>query len=504
MGLSDLPREILDLIIDQTIPSGIESFALTCKTIYERARSSIERHNALKRRWKHTTNAYTGRLCDTLRILYDIAHEPLIAEYIEYLNLWDRRHPDETEYQTAAVSFRNDSFAMSRIKDTVYHTDFLPHARRVELWQQIVGEDKQGEGYGLDNLFADVALLALLPNLKGLHPPDQWHELRHGETSEALVPVVESLVGLSDESTSRQKPLSSLETIFPFVEEGYDYRASLQCVQPFMCLESIRSIYAVSLVAIDDDYEDMLFTWSNPTLISPLVRIEFASCCMDAGALSVLLRNTPTLTIFRYSHQTKWDGLQYDWNAGEFMETLANYCGARLTDLALTIDELHGELINGASSFLRFTSLERLEVDVSVFCGPPVESGQRLGRDARIPEGSQPWTHVDIPCMGDMLPASMLELQVNTDHPEPSEQALYSLFKNIKDRRQDKLLKLEKVVIRQYQSRSIEKFVADHNVTLEVFEEELDLPRPRSMMPQWKRDFDRRVGGIVITTPPDG
>jgi hypothetical protein len=149
---------------------------------------------------------------------------------------------------------------------------------------------------------------------------------------------------------------------------------------------------------------------------------------------------------------------------------------------------------------MRFEKLEKLEVDVIPFCGPPLESGQRLGQNAFIPDGAQKWQHIDIPCMGDMLPPSIRELQVNTDHPAPSEQALLSLFKNIKDRRSDKLLQLEKTVIREYLTCTSRQLADDHGVILEIFDENVEAPRPRSMMPEWKREFDVTVGGIVMNT----
>jgi hypothetical protein len=502
MGLLDLPPEILDLIIDITVPSGLESFVLSCKAVFERAKSQIAHHNELKRRWGHTSNAGIGyaRRGDTLKILHEIAQEPIIAEYIESLSLWDRRHDHELDASLIDNDFREDGTAMRRIKDLLQNAEYYAMADRDEWWQQIQEEDAVGEDAHIDKLYATVALLALLPNLKVLQLPDRWHEVRKGEAAESLVPAVESLVTMSNSSRRRLSPLSSLSTILPFVEEGYDVRAGLQCLQPFMCLHSIRNLYAVSCIAVEDDWGNVPFEWPNPIVKSPLTRIELASCCMDAGGLSILVKNTPSLTVFRYSHQTKWDGIEHDWNPGEFLEVLANYCGDRLLDLAITIDELHGEVVNGLSSFMRFTKLEKLEVDVSVFCGPPLESGQRLGRFAHIPDGATPWTYIDIPCMGDMLPESIRELHVNTDYPAPSKQALLALFKNIKTRREDKLLQLEKTVIRQYMSSTASVMAEQHNANLEVFDEDVVSPRARSMMPQWKREFDLAVGGIVTTS----
>jgi hypothetical protein len=505
MGLLDLPPEILDLIIDITAPNGLENFVLSCKAVFERANSQIVRHNELKRRWGHTSNASVGgvRRGDTLKILHEISQEPIIAEYIQFLSLWDRRLHRELTTEVSVYDFRKDEIAISGIKDLLRSAEYYAMADKDEWWQQIQEEDAVGEDAPIDKLYATVALLALLPNLKVLQLPDRWHEVRKGEAAESLVPAVESLINMSNDSGRRLRPLSSLTTILPFVEEGYDVRAGLQCLQPFMCLNSVRNLFAVSCVAVEDDWGDVPFEWPNPSLKSPLTRIELASCCMDASGLSTLVRNTPALTIFRYSHQTKWDGLEYDWNPGEFAEVLANYCGDRLVELAITIDELHGEVINGLSSFMRFSKLEKLEVDVQVFCGPPVESGQRLGRFAYIPEGATPWTYTDIPCMGDMLPDSIRELQLNTDYPAPSKEALYALFKNIKIRKRDKLTRLEKTVIRQYMSSTAQDMADDQNALLEAFDENVVEARARSMMPQWKREFDLAVGGIVITSSRD-
>ncbi|KAF1915872.1 hypothetical protein BDU57DRAFT_495923 [Ampelomyces quisqualis] len=500
MGLLDLPPEILDIIIDATAPSGLESFVLSCKAIFERAKSQILHHNELKRRWGHASNASPARRGDTLSILHEISREPVIAEYIKSLSLWDRRTEDEVGQAIEGYNFREDEHAMKDIKYLLRSAEYYSTSDQDEWWQQIQNEDAVSEESHVDKLYATVALLTLLPNIEVLQLPDRWHEVRKGEAAESLVPAVESLITMSNASRRRLCSLGSLETILPFVEEGYDVRAGLQCLQPFMSLKSVRSLFAVSCVAVEDDWGEVPFEWPNREVQSPLTRIELASCCMDASGLSVLLRNTPALTIFRYSHQTKWDGLEYDWNPGEFIEALANYCGPRLLELAITIDELHGEVINGLSSFMRFSSLQKLEVDVAPFCGPPLESGQSLGRNAHVPYGSNPWTHLDIPCMGDMLPPSIRELHVNTDYPDPSEDALKALFKNIKDRRQDKLLKLEKTVIRQYRSSSAQDMANAHGAILEVFDEHVAEARPRSMMPEWKRAFDVRVGGIVMTT----
>lgn len=498
MGLLDLPPEIIDYILDFAGPAGLEGFVLTCKAVYGRATTQIQDHNHLRRQWRHAHNQSTSCRSDTLSVLYEISKRPVIAEYIETLSLWDRRSDDEIRDQDVMDSFRDDEQAMQQIRNLLRDAEFFQNADLEEWWIAIIEEDQVADIESVDKLYATVALLTLLPNLRALQLPDRWHEVRSDEAAEALVPSVESLVTISNDKTHRRRwqALQSLETIMPFTEEGYDVRVGLQCLQPFMAMNSIRTLYAVSCVAIDDDWGGIPFHWRYASK-SPLTRLEFASCCMDAQGLDSLLAHTPAVTTFKYSHQTKWDGLQFDWNPGEFLQVLADRLGKQLLDLALTVDELHGEIINGLSSFHSFSVLCKLEVDLMTFCGPPLESGQRLGRHAFTPDGAVAWTHSDIPCLGDMLPESIREMHLNTDYPLPSEQSLKSLVKNIVDRRKDKLLHLELCIIRQYRSDTAQ-FIADrHEVILEVFDMDVMDPRARAMMPQWKREFDQRVGGIV-------
>jgi hypothetical protein len=165
MGLLDLPPELLDFIIDRTPPDGIESFVLSCKTVYGRAASQIQRHNALRRQWDHTTNASQNRRGDTLAILYQISREPVIAQYIESLHLWDRRSEDEMDIDSTAFNFRDDESAMQDIKDLLRYAEHFANADEEEWWSHIVEEDRAGDQANMDKLYATVALLSLLPNL---------------------------------------------------------------------------------------------------------------------------------------------------------------------------------------------------------------------------------------------------------------------------------------------------------------------------------------------------
>ncbi|KAF2175947.1 hypothetical protein K469DRAFT_701270 [Zopfia rhizophila CBS 207.26] len=510
MVLLHLPPEILDEIISLTLPSGIEAFALCCKAVNARAASQIQRHNTLKRQWKYTAHN-SARRGDTLRMLYEISRDSLVALYIESLNLWDRRQlgnvsRDPRRLVTGDfVNFRADEEAMERIRAMVMGSEYLENAGvdAEEWWGKMMKEDEAGDEDYDDAPYTVVSLLGLLPNLKTLQLPHRWYDVRPFENAKddvkRLVSVLDAIVESSNGGNDSEKPLEKLETMLPFMPAGYEERAGLQCVQPFMPLKSMRELYAVSCLAVDDQYTGIPFQWRFPELNSPLRRVELAYCCMDADGISLLLSHTPSLAVFRYSHQTKWHGCQHDWNPGTFSEAIARHCGKTITELAITVDELYGDICNGASSFLSFPNLQTLEVDVCIFCGPPVESGQERGMYGRVPEGEIPWTEEDIPCLGSMLPESVIEVQINTDFPKPDVVVLKLLLKNLREQREIRLKKLGKVIVWQDKEDSARTLVESAGAAVCVFSPEGTQTRSRSMMPAWKREFEERVGGLEFT-----
>jgi hypothetical protein len=95
-----------------------------------------------------------------------------------------------------------------------------------------------------------------------------------------------------------------------------------------------------------------------------------------------------------------------------------------------------------------------------------------------------------------MLPDSILEVQVNTNFEQPDEVALILILKNAREERQTRLKRLDKLVVRQYNGDGARTLVEAAGVTLNVFNLEATRTRPRSMMPMWKRGFEKRVGGL--------
>ena len=499
MGLLELPPEILDEIISLTPPHGFESFVLSCKTVYVRAGSQIKRHNAFRKVQQFARDPATDR-GKALRLLYEISREPLVEQYIEVLNLGITGIDSGASDNTELDEFRIEEEIMQSVKRTATQSEWMERAG-VDVddwWGTMMREDEESDEEEYSP-YTIISLLGTLTKLKSLQLPQSWRNFRPSESDEddkRLAYVLDALISFSNTSTNTNRPLAKLQTILPFMPRGYNQRAGLQCQQPFFTLDGLTELYAVSCLAVDDYHTGIPFKW-NHIADTSLKRVELVSCCIDGDGISALLAHTPQLEVFRYSHETKWHGCQHDWNPGAFVVALSRYCASTLTELALTIDELFGDIINGTSTFLALTKLRTLEADLQVFCGPPVESGQTMGLSGSIPTGDRPWTAEDIPCIGSMLPPSIEECAINTDGPEPDGIALQALLKNIKDQRAQRLKQLHTVIIRQYNGSTAQEIVDEAECSLVVFGVGPHA-RPRSMMPQWKRDFEQRVGGIDI------
>jgi hypothetical protein len=131
MALLTLPDELLQDVVERTLPEGFESFSLSQKRIYNIAQEYIPRHNRLRRRYKHFRSVlcrvecqsrtcadilrhkirYDDNIKCALHLLYRIAIEPTIAEYIEHVNLQKRKN-DQFEEWTDLV---NDHEAVEQI-----------------------------------------------------------------------------------------------------------------------------------------------------------------------------------------------------------------------------------------------------------------------------------------------------------------------------------------------------------------------------------------------------
>jgi hypothetical protein len=89
MALTNLPHELLDIIVDYFRPQIFENLVTTCKIIYTRCMSFIKRHNELRSRFRNF--AYHPPTRESLVAASDlinlIATDPIVARYIRNADL---------------------------------------------------------------------------------------------------------------------------------------------------------------------------------------------------------------------------------------------------------------------------------------------------------------------------------------------------------------------------------------------------------------------------------
>ena len=447
MALCNLPPEILASIIYDVLPEGFESLALTCKALHTSCSGLIQQHNHMKKNWSHFSfNHDACELINTHHLLLEVVRTPLIARYIKYLDLWDRRGLD---WENGKIDFLDplrwqrmceicDSDAPESLQKAfvqAMQSNVILQQAGIDIgrWTQKISDfqDTWEDDYPSSNSHATVTLLTLLPNVKTLQLPVRWQDNHPGYTETVddlrvsddardlgkilddrdardLWKVLDELAVTSCmQQQGTERPLARLETILPCAPAGYDnHSGAFSSLTPFLLLPQVTTLYASGHKLCDDGYTGKPFgQWRYKGCVSRLRHIELAACCMDS-TIDLFLAHVPELRILRYSHETKWHGCQHDWSAGELVAAIGRCCGGTVEDLAITIDCLYGEVVTGVVSMKEFTALKRLEVDVSIFCGPSIASGMRLGHG-----GNQPsWELEHMAALVDILPSSLESL----------------------------------------------------------------------------------------------
>ena len=532
MRLLDLAPELLDEIIGYCMPVGFESFALTCKGSYTYCRPQIALHNRLSKRWKYTTNQFP-RQHDTLRLLLEIVKEPLVAQYIQHLDLWDYHRSYETDvprlipivnnvYDPEA-DFRDDEATMLEIKDLIMHSSIprylaLAGIDAEDWWMQFSvpripsGTTSRGRNASNDlpskinQEYAFLALLFLLPNLRSLAPYYEWSDLNvYEEDSHQqhyVYPVLDALVEQSHKPHSIGQPLSNLATILPNYTGGSQARASLGPLQWFMQLPSVTALYGVSCLASSNNNRyGFYFSWRYLSIPNNLTRLELAYSDIDPDNISRLLSSTRQLQSFRFHYQWKGTGIRPPWSAQLFVEAVAECCGPTITELAVTL-AVDDYIKHGVQSFLGFPKLEKLEIDLRILCGPSRESGRELvwslaERRYRVPEGVCAWSQVELPCLASILPKSLECVHINIDGSRDGLDVM-ALLSDFTEERAALVPGLEKVLFRRWHVGLEKELVEAEGCEFEIVEPHSNPSRSSRRRPAfWMREFEVHADGVT-------
>ena len=442
MMLTQLPGEVLRLIIAETLPEGFESFLLTCKAIYALGQSKISRHNELKRRYGHLAYVNTRRppamedqfIVCSLQLLREISQDPLIARYIVTADLKnDRGRARTDDYPPDLNEVQADGKRNQAILRLLEESPYLRAARQdPSTWlDAILGNMSKPE-------FAPAFLLTLLPNVRELALPVWW-----GEQSDDICEVLDlldTIPKMANQAQNSTASLSKLTTLKPMLGTGYEARAALQTMTPFLAIHSVREFYGGSLIAVDDGYTGYPFHTRYDTFGDNLEVVELAGSLMTPEECVKFTKRMSRLKTFRLSYECKWHGCGHDWSAGAFTAALMAGTSETLEYLSLSVLDFSGAITSGISTLKGFGKLRELELDTCLL-QPKASNITGEGKAE-----SENWV---VPRLIDLLPASLEKLELLTLSDKESMECLQSLFTDFVAERDVRLSHLGRVSIRQ-------------------------------------------------------
>lgn len=455
MSLLRLPVELQEHVLQQTSPRGYEACMLSCRRLFDAGRPQLEQHNNLRRRYRHVSFRGPARSEQCmLNLLYEIAKEPLAADFIEIADL---RHDRSAEPVTPSNISWKIFFDEAGQEEFPTILKQLLEGSKILRAANIDFEAWSREILNRQPVPTLMLLLTLLPNVRELVFPARMSGFMPymGSVGSPVKDDIETVfILLSDTTNAGQnpdRPLSNLIRISNFDKPpGYSY-SGVRTLAPFIDIPSVKELIVASGYVPETHPECR--PWTRQPRIA---RAEFAASQVIGSGLAHLLAPTSPLRSFKlaYEHQgSKHQGSKRpsSWDAAELFGTLELHWGSTVRELSVTsfgwVDFLKG----GLHSLKNFVVLERLELDVDFFYGPPIteESRSMTPSEYRDYAYSTAWSASSVPSLTEILPSSIKTIQLNAGFIPADTEVVKSLFKGFKDRRSECLPYLEDIVVRR-------------------------------------------------------
>ena len=304
MALTHLPTELLDKILEQTLPEGFESVALTCRDIYQLCKPFIKHHNTLRSQFRKFT--YYEKMADpsfTIRtaigFIRRIAVEPVVARYI--------RHADfEVDTRSKPHEFLPSVNSKEAIVRLLADSSYLEQAGLD--WKEYyakIEEDLKAPRY---SQHAAAFLLTLLPNVEKLTLP---RLLKPNDATDKLIEAV--VLKAKQSHLPYDKPsLAQITKFGSSVSLVLHARFDLDWAIPFLALPRIRSFRGPRCVTPDDGYKSIISKDPYHGVGETLEAVHLVSCCINEVGIADFLRHTTRLRTLRYSHSTRSNGCSHD------------------------------------------------------------------------------------------------------------------------------------------------------------------------------------------------
>ncbi|RDW77659.1 hypothetical protein BP6252_05712 [Coleophoma cylindrospora] len=481
MALTHLPPEILARIVEETMPEGIESFAVTCQAVYNSCQKFLAKHRRLRRLYHAFRYHGDGSLSDesacasSFQLLLRIANEPLIARYIVKADLKRDAVPEDAEIVKAHIrQMTNSGDFLSLLKDSPYleTAGVSPSSVVQYLISQYTVEDG-------DAGLAVTLLLTLLHNVTELTLPTSWSQLGDGprntlEGGNPLkkAPLLDAIIKRINDPQQRNASLSKLTTILPHTAWGYENREELTSFAPFLSIPSMRNFSAGSCIAVEDGYTGIPFPKpEQETFGVGMEKIDLTGFCVDPDELRTFLLPMSRLRVFRMSYETKWHGCGHDWDAANTFNTIHELVGNTLEEFSFSALNCFGEVTAGITSMEKFTQLKDFEVDIKLLTG--------YGDDLS-----------EIPRLGDLLPATIETLCLLAENFDDVTAELDHLLSKIAISRDERLPNLKKIEMRTFLASE-----EDGSETSSTSEIQSRLPASNQ---NWKQDLEALKPSTIV------
>ncbi|RDW61500.1 hypothetical protein BP5796_11392 [Coleophoma crateriformis] len=481
MALTRLPPEILARVVEETMPDGFESFAVTCQAVYNSCQNFLTKHSRLRRLYHEFRYHGDGSLSDesacasSFQLLLRIADEPLIARYIVKADLKRDAVPEDAKIVKAHIrQMTNSGKFLSLLKDSPYLE--MAGVNPSSVVQYLISQYTLDDG---DAGLAVTLLLTLLHNVTELTLPTCWSQLGDGPRDSLeggnpmkIAPLLDAIIKHANDPQRRNASLSKLTTILPHTAWGYENREELTSFTPFLSITSMRNFSAGSCVAVDDGYTGIPFPKpEQETFGFGMEKIDLIGFCVDPVELRTFLLPMSRLQVFRMSYETKWHGCGHDWDATNTFDAIQEAVGNTLEELSFSALNCFGNIDAGITSMKKFTKLKDFEVDVKLLT--------RDGDDLS-----------EVPRLGDLLPATIETLCLLAENFDDVTAELDHLLSKIAISRDERLPNLKTIEMRTFLVS-----VEDGSETIST--SEIQSPLPASNQ-KWKQDLQALKPATIV------
>ena len=282
--LSDLPNEIILLIVPLILPDHIESFSGACKRHYSLAAGELKGHRALKR--DHTVNSFPNfRLRGASQLLDKILQKPRIAFYVREITLngWSSEGATDSDI-TSLIPF-SEGFKL-RLEDAV--SELVPESKR-RGWNTEIDDGNEDPIVSL--------LFLLLPNLSRLR-------FTGFGSGRAKIRDTLNCIAKMESPNARLSLLRHVDLLCDWDMWG------ARILRHFIALPSIRSIH-VERMGAHISYSDLSVT-ELESQTSKLEELTLLDCKVSSRSLNFVLTGLNALRSFTFV-ATKYLDFDFTW-----------------------------------------------------------------------------------------------------------------------------------------------------------------------------------------------